>query len=92
MSEFKHDESAKQYQVKVAPDKWAHLDYSEQGNTRVITHTFVPPELRGKGCGKVLMETVLQDFEKQNLKVAALCSYADIYLTRNRTKWQHIIA
>ncbi|OEF26287.1 GNAT family N-acetyltransferase [Vibrio rumoiensis] len=91
MTNFKHDEDQGRYQVEVAPNQWAHLDYSAQGEVLAITHTFVPDELRGQGCGKVLMETVLKDMEASGKKVKPICSYAVVYLQR-QTQWQHLLA
>lgn len=91
MAEFKHNVEQQRYEVEVAEGFWAHLDYVERDNVLTITHTFVPNELRGQGCGKILMETVLQDVEKQNKKVRAVCSYAVVFLDRQE-KWQHLVA
>lgn len=90
MANFTHDEKKGRYQVDVAPGQWAHLDYLTQGDVFVITHTFVPDELRGKGCGKILMETVLSDIDHLGKKVKPVCSYAVIYLQR-QTQWQHLL-
>ncbi|WP_105900943.1 GNAT family N-acetyltransferase [Vibrio gangliei] len=91
MANFKHDSSLCRYEVEVADNFWAHLDYLESNGVLTITHTFVPDELRGQGCGKVLMETVLSDVEAQGKKVRPVCSYAVVYLDR-QTQWKHLIA
>ncbi|MGB2080110.1 MAG: GNAT family N-acetyltransferase [Vibrio sp.] len=78
------------YWVEVEPEHWAYLDYNQQDDVLWITHTFVPPELRGHGSGKVLMEKVLEQVEKHGYKVKAICSYAVHYLQRN-PKWQHLV-
>lgn len=90
MANFTHDDKQQRYQVEVAPKQWARLDYSIQGDVLVITHTFVPDALRGRGCGKILMETVLSDIEHLGKKVKPVCSYAVVYLQRH-TQWQHLI-
>lgn len=91
MTNFTHDQEQGRYEVEVASGFWAHLDYSEQDGVFVITHTFVPTELRGKGCGKILMETVLSDIERLGKKIKPVCSYAVVYMER-QTKWQHLLA
>lgn len=90
MTVLKHDQSKQRYEVEVAPNDWAYLDYLEDNGVLTITHTFVPVELRGKGCGKILMETVLADIERHPLKVRAICRYAVVYLERH-AQWQHIL-
>lgn len=91
MAVFKHDASQHRYEVEVADNFWAHLDYLEHDDVLTITHTFVPNELRGQGCGKVLMETVLTDIAEQGKKVRPVCSYAVVYLERH-SQWQHLVA
>ncbi|MFH0257239.1 GNAT family N-acetyltransferase [Vibrio rumoiensis] len=91
MAPFKHDKQKQRYEVEVAPGYWAHLDYLDHNGALTITHTFVPDELRGQGCGKILMETVLTDVDAQNLNVRPVCSYAVVYLERH-AQWQHLLA
>lgn len=89
--EVRHDMNQKRYWVEVSEKQWAYLDYDLQNDTLWITHTFVPPELRGQGSGKILMERVLTTIEAQGLKVNPICSYAVHYIQRN-PKWQHLLA
>ncbi|MGV3001399.1 GNAT family N-acetyltransferase [Vibrio sp.] len=91
MTALKHDQSKQRYEVEVIANYWAHLDYLQHNDVLTITHTFVPDELRGQGCGKILMETVLADIDSHNLKVRPVCSYAVVYLERH-AKWQHLLA
>lgn len=91
MTILKHDQSKQRYEVEVASGYWAHLDYLEHDGILTITHTFVPDELRGQGCGKILMETVLADIDAHHLTVRPICSYAVVYLQRH-TQWQHLLA
>ena len=90
MTALKHDQSKQRYEVEVAPNYSAHLDYLGHNGVLTITHTFVPDELRGQGCGKTLMETVLADIHAHNL-VRPVCSYAVVYLERH-AQWKHLLA
>ena len=57
-----------------------------------INHTYVSPVLRGQGIAGQLMELLANELRKQGLKAAASCSYADVWLERNRAAYADIIA
>jgi len=42
----------------------------------VIDHTYVSPELRGKGVAMRLLTKVVEYARKEHLKIIPLCSYA----------------
>ncbi len=90
MANYTHDAELGRYQVEVSDGLWAMLDYRDDDGCLVISHTFVPPELRGQGCGTILMETVLAAIEAEGRKIRPVCSYAVVYLQRN-PQWQHLI-
>lgn len=65
--------------------KVAVLDYEPQGEGVVaFTHTFVPPELRGKNVAAILTKFALDDVRMQGKKVVPQCSYVATYLERNK--------
>ena len=49
-----------------------------------FTHTFVPPELRGKNVAAILTKFALEDVRSQGKKVVPQCSYVATYLERNK--------
>ena len=59
------------------------LDYDRDGDAMRLTHTAVPPALRGRGIAGKLTAAAL-DFARDNsLKVVPQCSYAAAYLERH---------
>ncbi len=65
--------------------KLAQLDYVEQGeHVLVFTHTFVPPELRGRNVAAVLTQYALDDARRQGKKVVPQCSYTATFMARNK--------
>lgn len=65
--------------------KVAVLAYEPQGEQVVaFTHTFVPPELRGKNVAAILTKFALEDIRSQGKKVVPQCSYVATYLERNK--------
>ena len=57
-----------------------------------IDHTYVSPVLRGQGIAGRLMELLAGELRKQGLKAVASCSYAEVWLERNRAANADIIA
>jgi predicted GNAT family acetyltransferase len=61
----------------------AFATYQHNGDTLSITHTFTPPELRGKGIAAALVAGLLQDARQRGLRIAPMCSYVEAYFARH---------
>jgi len=61
----------------------ALLDYSIDGNEINFYHTFSPPQLRGKGLAKKIVEYAFNYARENNLKVIPGCSYVQAFVERN---------
>lgn len=69
----------------VADGRMAVLEYVDQGNdVLVFTHTFVPPELRGRDIAALLTKFALNDARAQGKKVVPQCSYVAVFMERNK--------
>ncbi len=65
--------------------KLTHLDYAEREKDVVVfTHTFVPPEFRGQNVAARLTRYALDDARRLGKKVVPQCSYAAVYMERNK--------
>ena len=64
----------------------AVLDYCITGDSMTIHHTFVPPELRGKGLAAVLAEAALNFAKASELKVTPQCSYIATYIEQTQSR------
>ena len=65
--------------------KLAILEYRVLENGDVaFTHTFVPSELRGKNIAAILTRFALDDARRQGQKVVPQCSYAAVFMDRNK--------
>ncbi|MEL7438584.1 MAG: GNAT family N-acetyltransferase, partial [Pseudomonadota bacterium] len=53
--------------------------------------TLIPEELRGKGYGKVMMESVLPEIEAQGYRVVPVCPYVVKYIARH-PEWEYLLA
>lgn len=58
-------------------------DYEKAGAEFVMTHTFVPSELRGRGIAEKLVRAALEHARAEKLRVVPACSYVGIFLQRH---------
>lgn len=82
MNLVRHDASASRF-VLTEPDGEAVVDYELAGDTVTITHTFVPPQWRGRGVAARLLEALAAWADTHKLRVAATCSYAAAWLAKH---------
>ncbi len=70
----------------------AILDYRLDDSRMIITHTFVPPQLRGGGLASHLVRAALDHVRQGGLKVASECSYVTAFLRRHGKEYADIIS
>lgn len=78
----KHEHLARRFVVTTEAGE-AVLEYEFSGDKVVFTHTFVPPELRGKGVGEILVRSALQWVRQEKRPYEARCSYVVRFLEKN---------
>ena len=61
----------------------AVVDYEWEGETVVFTHTFVPPELRGRRIAEQLVRAGLAWAASEQRRVVPACSYVDAFIHKN---------
>jgi hypothetical protein len=61
----------------------AYLAYGREGDTLVIEHTIVPPDLEGQGVGGDLVKAAIAFAKDEGLTVDAQCSFARGWLERH---------
>jgi predicted GNAT family acetyltransferase len=81
-SNVRHNPSARRYEVEIE-GRLAVAEYEWRDGRQVFTHTFVPPELRGRGVAEELVRTALEDARAAGRKVTPVCSYVAKYLERH---------
>lgn len=69
----------------------AVLEWRARGAARVITHTFVPPEMRGQGVAQQLVEAIVADARAEGFRLVPQCSYAEV-LFKRRPEWADLVA
>lgn len=58
-------------------------DYVLRDGTAVFTHTFVPPELRGRGIAEKLVRAALEHARTSGWRVEPACSYVATFIARH---------
>jgi predicted GNAT family acetyltransferase len=78
----RHNEPGQRYELQT-PHGLAIAAYRQQGDSRVFTHTEVPPEDEGKGIGAELVKAALDDTKASGFKIVPACSFVVAYLRRH---------
>lgn len=77
-----HDEPGRRFVVQVE-GHLAQADYVLDGDRMVLTHTFVPPELRGRGLAEQLVRAALEEARRRGWRVVPACSYVETFFQRH---------
>lgn len=64
----------------------AFLKYHVQGDRMYLDATYTPPQYRGKGIGRILVEAAIRYAEENGLKIVPVCSYAIYYFVKHPEK------
>jgi predicted GNAT family acetyltransferase len=89
--DVQHDEKANRYSA-VVDGYEAVCDYRPSADgVLTFTHTYVPPELRGRGIADELVRHALDDVLARGLKVIPSCWFVRAYIDRH-AKYQETLA
>ncbi len=69
----------------------AYIKYEVKDNRMRLLETYTPPQHRGKGIAKKLMEYAVRLAEERNLFIEPVCSYSVYYFIKNPGK-RHLLA
>ena len=89
MSSVQHDETEKKFFVET-PEGKALLHYERDRDVLNFHHTFVPPELRGKGLAEEVVQAGFDYAREHHLKVVPSCPYV-ARLVMKRPEWKDLI-
>ncbi len=79
---MRHDAAAQRFEITLA-GALAHLDYTVAGGVIEMTHTFVPPELRGRGLAELLVRAALAWARAGKQRVVPSCAYVAAVIERH---------
>ena len=77
-----HRPDRKRFEIQIGGDT-AYAEYEDAGRSLVLTHTFVPKALRGRGLAGILVRSALDFARQKRIKVNPQCSYAAAYLDQH---------
>lgn len=60
------------------------ITFPERDGVYIINHTYVDDRLRGQGIASELVRLAVEEIERRGGRVKASCSYAQLWLARNR--------
>jgi len=79
---IRHDADDRRFSTIVDRTK-AFVEYERVDDVLVVTHTWVPKEIGGRGIAGQLVRAALDFAREQGLKVRPQCSYADAWMQRH---------
>ena len=68
----------------------ARIDYAMTGDAVALTHTEIPGDLRGRGIGTELVESVLAYIDDRGMKVVPLCGFVAGYISEH-PQWKRLV-
>lgn len=77
-----HNVAQRRYELPVEHGL-AVAAYRQEGNSRVFTHTEVPPQDEGKGIGARIVRAALEDTRKDGFRIVPACSFVVAYVRRH---------
>jgi hypothetical protein len=81
--EITDDRAGGFYELRVNGEFAGIVVYQTFGSRRVLTHTTVQPEFRGRGLSWVMMQRMLDDLRSRHLTVTNTCPIIDRFLQAN---------
>jgi predicted GNAT family acetyltransferase len=79
---IRHDADDRRFSTIVDRHK-AFVEYERVDDVLVVTHTWVPKEIGGRGIAGQLVRAALDFARDQDLKVRPECTYADAWMRRH---------
>lgn len=79
----RHNEAEFRFEAEVE-GRLSVADYQLRDGAMIMTHTFVPTELRGRGIAEILVRAALEHARAQHLRVVPACSYVEMFVQRHR--------
>jgi predicted GNAT family acetyltransferase len=80
--EIVHNEAQNRFEMRTAHGL-ALAVYHQHGDSRVFTHTEVPPADEGQGNAAQVVKAALDDTRRRGLKIVPACSYVVAFVRRH---------
>lgn len=77
-----HNSEQRRFELQIDADR-AVAEYELSAGRMLLTHTYVPPHLRGQGIAGKVVKAALDYAREKNLAVVPICPYVHTYIRRN---------
>ena len=77
-----HDQERSRFSIDVDGEP-AVADYTQEGDTIMLTHTVVPRSARGQGIGDELAKAAFEYARSNDLKVVPVCPFMRTFADRH---------
>jgi predicted GNAT family acetyltransferase len=79
------------FELRVDSEVAGVIDYVQNGEQLVLTHTGVSDDHSGQGLAATLVEEALKDVQGQGQRIVPQCSYVQGYI-RKHPQWNELVA
>lgn len=79
MNLVRHDPASSRFET----DDGAFAEYRIADGRMLLTHTWVPPALRGRKLAEQVVAAALDHARAEGMSVVPICSYVDTFLRRH---------
>ncbi|MGB0867539.1 MAG: GNAT family N-acetyltransferase [Granulosicoccaceae bacterium] len=87
--QFQHHPEQQRYVLQFE-DAEAYVSYVDRAGLRVLNHSFVPPEFRGKKVGAELARRTFALLIEEGIEAKATCGYL-LALAKRRPEWRRFV-
>lgn len=77
-----HEVARQRFEVRHDPAA-AFLSYTRKGEILILTHTYVPRALRGRGIAGTMVRAALEEARRRHWEVLPQCSYVAAFVKRH---------
>lgn len=84
MSEEEVKYTSEVFYIRFGDGSKAYLTYRIDQDRMFLVSTYTPPQHRGKGAARRLVEKAIEVARSRGLKIVPICSYATYYFIRNK--------
>ncbi|MEM2204587.1 MAG: GNAT family N-acetyltransferase [Sulfolobales archaeon] len=84
MSEEEVKYTSEVFYIRFSDGSKAYLTYKVDQNKMFLISTYTPPQHRGKGAARKLVEKAVEVARDRGLKIVPICSYATYYFVKNK--------
>jgi predicted GNAT family acetyltransferase len=91
MEEYKVEYTSTVFFIRLPNKQKAWLKYEIEDGMMKLIQTYTPPEFRGRGLARLLVEKAIEVAKERNLKIYPICSYSVYYFLKYPEKREFLV-